>query len=68
MADSDTTTVIAFRVPTKDAAALDTKASSDRIVDVRSGNQFARKLVLDFLKGRLIYPNARHRYANPNSD
>lgn len=28
-----------------------------RIVGVRSKHMFARKIVLDFLSGRLVYPN-----------
>ncbi len=65
---ADETTVIAFRVAAKDAATLDARSEADRIVNVRSGNQMARKIVLDFLKGRLIYVNPNDRHRDPALD
>jgi hypothetical protein len=62
------TTVIAFRVAAKDAMALDDRAEANRIVNVRSGNQFARKIVLDFLKGRLIYVSRVDQLRDPMLD
>lgn len=52
--------VISFRVP--ESASKD---CSDRLVDkpvwgVKSVNQFARKLFLDFAAGRLSYANEEH--------
>lgn len=67
MADEQTT-VIAFRVAAKDATTLDDRAETNRIVNVRSGNQLARKIVLDFLKGRLIYVSRTDQFRDPALD
>jgi hypothetical protein len=67
MADEQTT-VIAFRIPTKAAEVLHAKAESNCIVNVRSGNQFARKIVLDFLSGKLIYVRPKDKFHDPALD
>lgn len=59
------TTVIAFRVPETAAEALGHRAERNRVVNVRSGNQLARKIVLDFLKGRLIYVDQNDQRRDP---
>ena len=49
--------VVAFRLPETEGESLDSRAAQEKIVGVRSGAQLARKLVRDYLNGRLIYLN-----------
>ena len=58
MADRQTA-VVAFRITAKEAKTLGVKAATQRIVNVRSGNQLARKIVLDFIHGKLNYNSTR---------
>jgi len=57
--------VVAFRIPDNLASNLETKAVEPKIIGIRSGNQFARKLVIDFLAGRLVYLNPADRKRDP---
>lgn len=59
------TTVVAFRLPEKSASALHDRAVRDRIMNIRSGNQLARKLVLDFLAGKLMYVSPVDKRRDP---
>jgi hypothetical protein len=57
--------VIAFRIKEPKAEVLDNQATSSRIVNVRSGNQLARKVILDFIAGKLVYLNPGDRHRDP---
>lgn len=57
--------VIAFRLSPKLADKLKTVSERNRIIAIRSGNQFARKVIIDFLESRLTYPNSSDRDQNP---
>jgi hypothetical protein len=59
------TEVVAFRVKSTEATALDKHSKKSKIVNVRSGHQLARKIVLDFLKGRLVYVNREDMLVDP---
>lgn len=60
--------VVAFRLPETLAIELDKQAQSSMVVGIRSGNQFARKLVIDFLAGRLHYLSKGDRTHDPVVD
>lgn len=54
--------VISFRLSTKQDLQLGEILKRDPVVGVKSSRQFSRKIVVDFLNGRLVYknPNDRH--------
>lgn len=54
MARENKERVVAFRLPIAEGKELD-KRVEDKVVGVKSGNQVARKVVRDFLRGRLVY-------------
>lgn len=58
---------IIFRVPEPYAAQFKTLAKEEitKVVGLKSEDQFARKLVVDFLTGRLVYLDQSSRYGNP---
>ena len=58
--------IVAFRLDGTHGQDLDRVAIKNKIVGIASGNQLARKLVLDFLQGRLLYPNPDDLHRNPN--
>lgn len=58
------TDIVIFRLPLSECTKLDTQKSP--VVGIRSRNQFARKLILDFLENKLVYLNQSHRLANPS--
>jgi len=58
--------VIAFRIPDETGDELDKSAETTPVPGVRSGNQLARKLVLDFVHGKLIYLNPIDRLNDPS--
>lgn len=51
--------IISFRLPATEGEDLDKRSRGEngerRIIGVKSGNQLARKVVRDFLMGRLVY-------------
>lgn len=57
--------VVAFRIPTGKGERLDAMADEMQVVNVSSGNKLARKVVLDFLGGRLVYLNSNDRQNDP---
>jgi hypothetical protein len=58
--------VVSFRLDDKRFKALKDKIAEQPIIGVKSANQLARKIVCDFVAGRLTYPNPEH--ANEDVD
>lgn len=54
-------TVISFRITEAQTVKLNTTFENEPALGVRSSNQYARKVVADFLAGRLVYKNPEHR-------
>lgn len=54
-------TVISFRITEAQTEKLHENFENDSALGVRSSNQYARKVVADFLAGRLVYKNPEHR-------
>lgn len=54
-------TVISFRITEAQTEKLTANFENDSALGVRSHNQYARKVVADFLAGRLVYKNPEHR-------
>jgi hypothetical protein len=57
--------IFAFRLTEKDAKALEDRMQLAPVIDIASKEQFARKVVLDFLHNRLIYLNPHDQKINP---
>jgi hypothetical protein len=57
--------VIAFRVTRINAELLRRQVGDLRVVGVRSHHQLSRKIVLDFLAGKLAYLTTQDRFENP---
>lgn len=57
--------IVTFRVTKARHSKMVEYKDSVRIVGVRSHHQLARKLVLDFLDGRLVYLKDSHKYESP---
>lgn len=57
--------VLAFRITDSHASKLEREMSAVQVVGVRSTHQLARKLVMDFLEGRLVYSNPVDRNRDP---
>jgi hypothetical protein len=53
--------VVSFRLDEKKFKALQDVRKKDMPVNVNSENQLCRKIVTDFLAGRLEYKNPAHR-------
>jgi hypothetical protein len=53
--------VVSFRLDEKKFKALQDVRKKDMPVGVKSENQLCRKIVTDFLAGRLEYKNPEHR-------
>lgn len=62
------TDIIVFRVPRTKRQAIDAIVASPekRIIGIRSCHHFARKLMLDFIDGKLVYLNQRDKQGNPS--
>jgi hypothetical protein len=58
---SNLSSVISFRLTERVADAMDLYLMSEPILGVRSPNGLARKVVLDFLEGRLTYQTRKPR-------
>jgi hypothetical protein len=60
-------TIISFRLDKTMADKLSRKFDGwPPIMDIRSTNHFSRKILLDFLNGRLVYLNPKDAKQNPN--
>jgi hypothetical protein len=59
------TGVYIFRLPTSRVAELDAQFKKQPIVGITSENLFARKIIIDYLLGRLVYLDPRSRGDNP---
>jgi hypothetical protein len=57
--------VVAFRIPAIHGVRLEKRAEDIRVVNVTSGNMLARKVIMDFLDGKLIYTNAHDHQLDP---
>jgi hypothetical protein len=55
-------TVVIFRLTAADFAALDKQVRDLRIIKVHSANQLARKIVIDYLRERLMYLSEADRH------
>lgn len=60
-------TVVSFRVTVKQQKMLDAIQERDPVVNIKSRNQYARKILSDFLAGRLEYKNPKHRLGDLDS-
>jgi hypothetical protein len=56
--------VVSFRLDEKKFKALQDTRKKDMPVGVKSENQLCRKIVTDFLAGRLEYKDKEHRFAD----
>lgn len=54
-------TVVSYRITDTQAKRLTEVFKADAAVGVRSTNQYARKVLSDFLAGRLSYKNPKDR-------
>lgn len=59
------TGVYIFRLPTSDDKKLDDQFQGRKIVGIASKNLFARKIILDYLSGQLVYIDPAARLDNP---
>lgn len=57
--------IISYRIPAASSTELEKLSVNPKVVGIRSANQFARKLTLDFLSGRLVYMSAGDRTRDP---
>jgi len=60
-------TVVSFRITTKQQKMLDAIQDRDPVVGIDSRNQYARKILSDFLAGRLEYKNPKDRLGDLDS-
>ena len=60
-------TVVSFRITDKQEKTLDAIQDRDPVINIKSRNQYARKIVSDFLAGRLVYKNAKDRLTDLDS-
>ena len=49
--------VVSFRITTQQSKAMNELFNSSEATGVNSANQFARKVVCDYIAGRVVYPN-----------
>lgn len=56
--------VISFRLSAKHDQQLVELLNRDAVVGVKSTRQYARKIVMDFLAGRLDYKNPKDRFVD----
>ncbi len=59
------TGVYIFRLPTSDDVTLGNQFKNRKIVGITSKNLYARKLILDYLSGKLVYIDTASREDNP---
>ncbi len=58
--------VVAFRLTEAHAERLASEMSAAHVLGVRSSHQLARKVVMDFLEGRLKYANVADKQRDPS--
>lgn len=58
--------VVSFRLDEKKFTALQDVRKKDMPVGIKSENQLCRKIVQDFLAGRLSYANDEDRFTDPD--
>lgn len=58
--------IVCFRINDDHSASLSRQLMSAPVVGLRTSNQLARKLVVDYLEGRLSYNNVNDRYVDPD--
>jgi len=63
--ESEDTEIVAFRIPRSQVALLEDRMAKNRVVNIRSHHQFARKVILDFLGNRCLYLNATDQSNDP---
>jgi hypothetical protein len=56
---------VIFRVTYADRSLLSDQVDELRIIGVRTPNQLARKVVLDFLRGKLVYLHESDKHQRP---
>lgn len=59
-------TVMSFRVPSASKEWLAKDLAASPIVAVPSANRFCRKIVLDYISGKLVYTNPADRAIDPD--
>ena len=57
---------VIFRITNADLSVLDDQVNTLRIIGVRSPNQLARKILVDYLRGRLVYVHESDRHQRPD--
>lgn len=60
-------TVVSFRITTKQQKTLDAVQDRDPAVGVNSRNQYARKILVDFLAGKLAYKDPKDKLGGLDS-
>ena len=60
-------TVVSFRITAKQQKTLDAIQARDPVVGVKSRSQYARKIVSDFIAGRLFYKNPKDKLGDLDS-
>ena len=60
-------TVVSFRITAKQQKMLDVIQDRDPVVGINSRNQYARKILSDFLAGRLDYKNPKDKLGDLDS-
>ena len=58
--------IVTFRVPTNRVNKLQSKMTRKPIVGINSTHQFARKLFLDFIEGKVVYLNSTDFSEDPS--
>lgn len=67
MPKQNSESIVTFRVTNARQQSLTAYAVTTKVVDVRSPHQMSRKIVLDFLDGKLVYLDSAHKFARPTS-
>lgn len=58
---------VIFRITSADRAILDEQVQTLKIIGVRSPNQLARKVIVDYIRGKLNYTNESDRHQRPET-
>jgi len=61
---NDKHNIVMFRLKTETLRNMGEVLTREPIIGVRSTNQFARKIVKDFMEGRLVYTNPKFSLAD----
>ncbi len=57
-------TVISFRITAAQTKTLDAIRTRQQVIGIKSSNQYARKILSDFLAGRVVYKNPKDQYGD----